>query len=149
MVRSMSAALSLIVATAPLIGLPSPSQARNVVLRHPVEHHGHSWRHHNGRHGWHGHHWARRGWQSRHHWRGRRHWRENYWRGYGRPYGYPHHHHDWAGPSLGGFVAGAIVGGAIGSLSHRSVAYCQAHFRSYNVRTHSYLGYDGHRHTCP
>jgi hypothetical protein len=30
-----------------------------------------------------------------------------------------------------------------------SVAYCAAHFRSYDSSTGTYLGYDGMRHSCP
>jgi BA14K-like protein len=30
-----------------------------------------------------------------------------------------------------------------------SVAYCEAHFRSYDSSTGTYLGYDGVRHSCP
>ncbi len=30
-----------------------------------------------------------------------------------------------------------------------SVAYCKQRFKSYNVRTGTYLGYDGKRHPCP
>ena len=30
-----------------------------------------------------------------------------------------------------------------------SVAYCMRRFKSYNVRTRTYLGYDGKRHPCP
>jgi BA14K-like protein len=30
-----------------------------------------------------------------------------------------------------------------------SVAYCQAHFKSYDASTGTYLGYDGMRHSCP
>ena len=33
--------------------------------------------------------------------------------------------------------------------SNRDVAYCKAHFRSYNLTTKTYLGMDGARHTCP
>jgi hypothetical protein len=29
------------------------------------------------------------------------------------------------------------------------VAYCQAHFRSYDPSSGTYLGYDGMRHSCP
>jgi hypothetical protein len=29
------------------------------------------------------------------------------------------------------------------------VAYCEAHFRSYDPATGTYLGYDGIRHSCP
>jgi hypothetical protein len=31
----------------------------------------------------------------------------------------------------------------------RDVAYCEAHFRSYNLANGTYLGMDGARHTCP
>jgi hypothetical protein len=30
-----------------------------------------------------------------------------------------------------------------------SVAYCKQRFKSYDVRTGTYLGYDGQRHPCP
>lgn len=30
-----------------------------------------------------------------------------------------------------------------------SVAYCRQRFKSYDVRTGTYLGYDGLRHPCP
>jgi hypothetical protein len=30
-----------------------------------------------------------------------------------------------------------------------SVAYCRSRFKSYDVRTGTYLGYDGLRHPCP
>jgi len=30
-----------------------------------------------------------------------------------------------------------------------SVAYCQAHFRSYDPSSGTYMGYDGMRHSCP
>ena len=29
------------------------------------------------------------------------------------------------------------------------VAYCEAHYRSYNPATETYLGYDGEYHHCP
>lgn len=29
------------------------------------------------------------------------------------------------------------------------VAYCMRRFRSYDLKTGTYLGYDGHRHPCP
>jgi hypothetical protein len=38
---------------------------------------------------------------------------------------------------------------AIDEPNDDSVAYCQAHFRSYDPSTGSYLGYDGMRHPCP
>ena len=30
-----------------------------------------------------------------------------------------------------------------------AVAYCQQRFKSYDVRSGTYLGYDGRRHACP
>jgi hypothetical protein len=36
-----------------------------------------------------------------------------------------------------------------GSDSQSTVAYCQSRFKSYNVATGTYLGYDGLRHSCP
>ena len=38
----------------------------------------------------------------------------------------------------------AVVAGGGGD-----VAYCEAHFRSYNPATGTYLGYDGQYHPCP
>ena len=35
-----------------------------------------------------------------------------------------------------------------GTRYGRSIAYCHARFRSYNVHTRTYLGYDGRRHHC-
>jgi hypothetical protein len=29
------------------------------------------------------------------------------------------------------------------------VAYCEQRFKSYDVRSGTYLGYDGQRHSCP
>lgn len=62
---------------------------------------------------------------------------------YGAPYGY--------GPGYGyydddyydeGVVAVAPVGGD-------AVEYCKRRFRSYDVRSGTYLGFDGLRHACP
>ena len=30
-----------------------------------------------------------------------------------------------------------------------AVAYCRQRFKSYDIRTQTYLGYDGQRHPCP
>ncbi len=85
--------------------------------------------------------------------------------------GYGHRHH-------GGFIPGAIIGGAIASARYGyyygpgyyddqyyyddgpvvvvpgpgdedAVAYCMQTFRSYDRRSGTYLGYDGLRHPCP
>ena len=46
------------------------------------------------------------------------------------------------GPSYGYVAAPAMVAGD-------SVAYCQQRFRSYNLSTGMYLGFDGQYHPCP
>jgi len=63
-----------------------------------------------------------------------------------------------------GFVAGAIIGGAIANSQPRyygpapyyggpppgdAVDYCMQRFRSYDPRSGTYLGNDGFRHPCP
>jgi hypothetical protein len=88
----------------------------------------------------------------------RRGWRGGYWRG-GR----------WIGPAVAGaIIGGALTAGAYGPYGYGyyggpyaydpgyavvpgggDVAYCQQRFRSYDVRTGTYLGYDGLRHPCP
>ncbi len=78
----------------------------------------------------------------------------------------------WGAP-VAGFAAGAIIGGALASRPYYgypaygypvyeepaygyaaapaddSVAYCQSTYRSYDVASGTYLGYDGLRHPCP
>jgi hypothetical protein len=84
-------------------------------------------------------------------WRGRRHWR------------------GWYGPGLG-FATGLAIGSAFASPYYASpyyyapaprvyydapmrsadeIAYCSRRFRSYDVASGTYLGYDGERHHCP
>ncbi len=65
------------------------------------------------------------------------------------------------GAGIAGFAAGAILGGALASqpgyyygpgyayAPGRSVAWCERHYRSYDPRSGTYLGYDGYRHRCP
>jgi BA14K-like protein len=65
-----------------------------------------------------------------------------------------------------GFLAGAIIGGAIVNSQQRYygpapvyeyegpprgdvVAYCMDRYKSYDPRSGTYLGYDGYRHPCP
>ena len=52
-----------------------------------------------------------------------------------------------------GFAAGALVAGAINNsgysgYSNDHVTACESAYRSYDVRTDTYLGYDGVRHQC-
>jgi hypothetical protein len=87
------------------------------------------------------------------------------WRGHR----HRHHHHGRWGPGLG-FATGLALGGAFASPYYASpyyyapaprayygvpsrsadeVAYCSRRFRSYDVASGTYLGYDGERHPCP
>lgn len=80
-----------------------------------------------------------------------------------RYYHHQHRDHDNVGAGIAGFAAGAILGGALASHPHRrdyyayqpgpdysrSVRWCMHHYRSYDPRTETYLGYDGYRHHCP
>ncbi|GGF24821.1 hypothetical protein GCM10011321_15280 [Youhaiella tibetensis] len=51
-----------------------------------------------------------------------------------------------------GLVAGAMINGALNSSprypASGHVQRCEARFKSYDPRSDTYLGYDGHRHTC-
>jgi hypothetical protein len=79
-----------------------------------------------------------------------------------------HHHGFWPGAVAAGIVSGAIAAatapvwapdyygydeypayGPPPSAVPSGVAYCEAHFRSYNPATGTYLGYDGVYHRCP
>lgn len=94
------------------------------------------------------------GWSGpRHGWDGRRHHR---------------HRRHFVSPGFG-FGTGLLFGGAyaaspyyydyydepyyddyvLGGASPEEIAYCQRRYRSYDVRTRSFLGYDGRRHPCP
>lgn len=70
------------------------------------------------------------------------------------------------GAGIAGFAAGTFLGGALASHPHDygpdyyayepdpddygpSVRWCMRHYRSYDLRSRTYLGYDGHRHPCP
>ncbi len=88
------------------------------------------------------------GWRGRRHWRRHHgHWRHRHWR----------HRHGWYGPGPGavaGLAAGAIIGGAIAAQNSArgdsaAIQYCIDRFKSYDIRTQTYLGYDGLRHSCP
>lgn len=98
------------------------------------------------------------------------------WHGGGRPGGWHGGHFHRRGGFYPGLAAGAIIGGAFAAPyaygygypnsyydddyyvdapavtvapGGDSVAYCQQRFRSYDVRSGTYLGYDGLRHPCP
>jgi hypothetical protein len=79
-------------------------------------------------------------WRGRHH-----HWRGRRW----------HHHRHWGSGAgvAAGLAAGAIIGGAIASQNaaraDSAVQYCINRYRSYDVASGTYLGYDGLRHPCP
>jgi hypothetical protein len=77
-----------------------------------------------------------------------------------RRWHYGHRHHGWhhrrhygtGAAVLGGLAAGAIIGGAIANSraqANDAVAYCAQRYRSYDVASGTYLGYDGNRHPCP
>lgn len=96
----------------------------------------------------------RPGWSGRHH--------DGHWR--------HRHHRRWVGPGIG-FGTGLLFGSALAapyyydepyydyyeeprvySYAGRSpdeIAYCRSRFKSYDVRSGTYLGYDGERHPCP
>jgi BA14K-like protein len=78
------------------------------------------------------------------------------------------HHGGHFGAGIAGFAAGALLGGALASQPYYygpdyypeydyapapaygpSVAWCEQHYRSYDPRSGTYLGYDGLRHPCP
>lgn len=99
--------------------------------------------------------WGRPGWGGG--WNGAG-WGPRYGYGYGNGWG------TGAGVAAG-LATGAIVGGALAAsqapyysgrsayvspgVDAGSVAYCQQRFRSYDVSSGTYLGYDGMRHSCP
>ena len=86
------------------------------------------------------------------------------------------YHRGGGGAAIGGFVAGALIGGAIASSQRGyygsgygygpgyayappayapaygggdEVGYCMARFKSYDPGSGTYLGYDGARHPFP
>jgi ferric-dicitrate binding protein FerR (iron transport regulator) len=73
------------------------------------------------------------------------------WRRY--PDRYYHRRHRGWGPAIGGFAAGAIVGGALAAQQAQQaeqnwLAYCSSKYRSFDPETGTYMGYDGRRHYC-
>jgi hypothetical protein len=69
-----------------------------------------------------------------------------------------HYHRGYGGGALGGFAAGAILGGVLAAqrpyygpayYGGDAVSYCLLRFKSYDPGSGTYLGYDGMRHPCP
>jgi hypothetical protein len=79
-------------------------------------------------------------------WRGRHHWHHGRWH-HGRWHGY---RRGW-GPAVGlGIGTGLLLGGlAASAQAQSSIDWCDAHYRSYDRASQTYLGYDGYRHSCP
>lgn len=71
-------------------------------------------------------------------------------------YHHHHHHHHHSG-FFPGFAIGAAIGGLMAAQPSYgpppdygpSVRWCMRHYRSYDPRSGTYLGYDGYRHPCP
>jgi hypothetical protein len=91
--------------------------------------------------------------------------------------GHWHGGHGYRRYGYGGFGTGLVIGGALGSsygyygaapygyyddgyyddepavavapAGGDDVEYCRRTYRSYDVRSGTYLGYDGQRHACP
>jgi hypothetical protein len=84
------------------------------------------------------------------------------------PWWYHHHHYNhWVGPgpAIGAGILGFAAGAALASSARDRdygyygdgprfasngdhIAACQDQYRSYDIRTDTYLGYDGDRHYC-
>lgn len=75
----------------------------------------------------------------------------HYERRNGRRHHYSNHrrygHRNNAGAIIGGFAAGAIIGGAIAS-QNRNERSCAARYRSYRASDNTYQPYSGPRRVC-
>lgn len=86
--------------------------------------------------------WGRPGWAFRPGW------------GWNRP-GWGWGWYDNSGAWIAAAAVGALAVGAAAAATSDDVyyddaiAYCAQRYRSYDVRTQTYLGYDGLRHSCP
>ncbi len=89
-------------------------------------------------------------------WQDNQHATYNNYRGYNQPRpGYQSYNGFWFPPAA--FIAGAIIGGALSQQQpqQRSYAYvtqhtnwCQQRYRSYNIASDTFTGYDGYTHYC-
>lgn len=79
-------------------------------------------------------------------------WYHHGWhhRGY-YPY-YYNNNNDAFAAGIFGLAAGAMIGAAAANANGESerahILACERHYRSYDVRTDTYLGYDDYRHRC-
>jgi hypothetical protein len=89
-----------------------------------------------------------------------------YWRGHRHGRWHRHHHDDgwrYGGAFLGGVLIGSALNDAYDDgyyyddppprryryrVADDHVAYCLDRYRSYDVRTDTFRGYDGYRHRC-
>ena len=89
------------------------------------------------------------GWQHRHAFRSG----PSY---YGGSHGYPGYGYGYDdGYDPGAAIAGGVIGLAAGAVlggalpQGNSVRWCEAHYRSYDLGSRTFLGNDGLRHPCP
>jgi uncharacterized protein YcfJ len=76
--------------------------------------------------------------------------RHGHWRGHHR---YHRRGYGW-GPAVGGFAAGAIIGGALAAQQAQAaqqqdwIAYCSAKYQSFNPATGTYIANSGKERPC-
>ena len=81
-------------------------------------------------------------------WRSNRsHWSNNQYQGFYRTHRNDSGFGGNVAAGLFGFAVGAALSGSPGYTSNH-VSACENRYHSYNVRTDSFLGYDGIRHAC-
>jgi hypothetical protein len=66
-----------------------------------------------------------------------------------RPYGYGYPAYGYYDEPAYGYATAPGYGYAAAPVGDDSVAYCQSTYRSYDIASGTYLGYDGLRHPCP
>ena len=84
-------------------------------------------------------------------WSGRHYGRHYGGVGVGFAFGGPSYYDDYyygGGPYAYGYSDG-FEDYAAGDSSDASIEYCMQRFRSYDLNSQTYLGYDGLRHSCP
>lgn len=81
-------------------------------------------------------------------WRSNReHWGDEQYRGFYRSHRHDRGFDNGVAASIFGLAIGTMLNGAVNNGSSH-VRACQNRYRSYNVRTDSYMGYDGKHHRC-